>query len=211
MNGIQRSASTDRRMHERMILDLVESNHRVTQRSLASELGIALGLTNVLIRRLVKKGWVRVKRLSSRRSRYLITPAGIAAKAHLARESFLNSLSSYRETRDRVRERLVLLSRELEARDGEARHEVVFYGAGAVAEVAYVCLREARLELIAVVDPQGGRAFFDLPVRNVSELAYDTLGGRRFARLIVMPLQDESEVRRNLSGRHVPAEAIFWL
>src|SRR5450759_1891723 len=46
----------------RRILDAVESDHGVLQRSLAKELGIALGLTNLLVRRLVRKGWVPVIR-----------------------------------------------------------------------------------------------------------------------------------------------------
>jgi DNA-binding MarR family transcriptional regulator len=46
--------------HSRRILDAFESDHGVSQRSLAKELGIALGLTNLLVKRLVRKGWVRV-------------------------------------------------------------------------------------------------------------------------------------------------------
>jgi DNA-binding MarR family transcriptional regulator len=210
MKGLQRRALNDRQVHERKILDQLEANLSVTQRSLASELGIALGLTNLLMRRLVKKGWVRITRISPRRIRYLITPAGIAAKAQLTRDYFLNSLSFYRETRERVRERLALVSGDLQT-NGGGPHGVVFYGAGDVAEVAYVCLQEARLELLGVVDPVSTRPFFAVPVHRPSELARDTLAGRAFSRLIVMPLQDEDEVRSTLSVRQVPADSVFWL
>ena len=59
------------------ILDVVAADRAVTQRSLARDLGIALGLTNLLIKRLVRKGWMRVTHISPNRVRYLITPAGI--------------------------------------------------------------------------------------------------------------------------------------
>jgi DNA-binding MarR family transcriptional regulator len=49
-----------------------------SQRSLSRDMGIALGLTNLIIRRLVHKGWVRIIRIKPNRVRYLLTPAGIA-------------------------------------------------------------------------------------------------------------------------------------
>ncbi len=63
--------------HTRRILTRIEAGDKISQRSLAKELGIALGLTNLLIRRLVKKGWVKVINVRPNRVRYLITPTGI--------------------------------------------------------------------------------------------------------------------------------------
>ena len=64
--------------HSRRILDAFESDQGVSQRSLARQLGIALGPTNLLIKCLVRKGWVRVVHIKPNRVRYLVTPAGIA-------------------------------------------------------------------------------------------------------------------------------------
>lgn len=89
--------------HERQILDRLVGNRHVTQRSIASDLGIALGLTNLVMRRLVKKGWVRIRRVSRRRMLYFITPAGLRAKSEKTRQYFLRSLDFYRETRGRAR------------------------------------------------------------------------------------------------------------
>jgi DNA-binding MarR family transcriptional regulator len=60
------------------ILTEIEADNRLSQRSLSRDLGIALGLTNLIIRRLVRKGWVRIIRIKPNRVRYLLTPAGIA-------------------------------------------------------------------------------------------------------------------------------------
>ena len=71
--------------HTRRILTQIEAEDKISQRSLAKELGIALGLTNLLIRRIVKKGWVKVINVRPNRVRYLITPTGIAEKARITR------------------------------------------------------------------------------------------------------------------------------
>lgn len=209
LNATPRSAPANHRRHERQILDLIEDRLPVTQRSLASDLGIALGLTNLLLRRLVKKGWVRVTHLSPRRIRYLITPAGVAAKARLSREYFLYSFEFYRESRARVRERLALASRDL-AVPGESAG-VVFFGMGEVAEVAYVCLQETALQLVGVVDLVKTGRFFHHAIETPAQLDGCQLSGRPFARLLVMPLQDENEVRAHLARQRIPSEAVFWL
>jgi DNA-binding MarR family transcriptional regulator len=207
--GLFRHVADSRQLHEQAILVQLESRGHVTQRALSSELGIALGLTNLLIRRLVIKGWVRIKRRSGRRLLYLITPAGIAAKSDLTRRCFLDSLTFYRDTRERMLERIALVSAELQATG--APHRVAFYGAGDAAEVAYICLREAGLELSGIVDSAATGSFFHVNVRRPSELAGSTLGGQAFSRLIVMPHQDEEPVRAVLAKQQVPLEQIFWL
>jgi DNA-binding MarR family transcriptional regulator len=203
---------TDRRqLQERQILDHLAGNRRVTQRALASDLGIALGLTNLLMRRLVRKGWVRIRPVSARRMMYLITPAGLTAKADLTRQYFLDSLDFYRETRERMRERLGAISARLEAAGEPSPRRVAFYGAGDVAEVAYVCLAEAGLELVGVVDDGVPAPFFHSRAHPASALAGETLAGETFAGLIVMPLCDEPRVRASLAERDVPPASVFWL
>ncbi len=212
VNGLQRPVLEAREEHERRILDQLESQRPVTQRSLASDLGIALGLTNLLMRRLVKKGWVRIKHVSPRRIRYLITPAGIAAKARLTRQYFLSSVTFYRECREHVSDRLAVLSADLQARNGDTDSQgVVFFGTGEVAEVAYVCLQETRLKLLGLVDDSPSRPFFEYPVHHTAELAGDTLAGRSFSMLVVMPSDDEIHLRRILALQNVPADRVFWL
>lgn len=211
MNGLQSRTADRRQLHERQILDQLETQPRVTQRSLASDLGIALGLTNLLIRRLVRKGWVRVKRVSARRITYLITPEGLAAKAELARQGFFDSLTFYRETRQHVRGRLAAVSADRQQSSSCHAQDVVFFGVGDVAEVAYLCLPEAGLQLVGVVDHAADRAFFQMTVHSPAALSEGTLDDRPFSRLIVMPLQDEAQVRQTLAVRRVPDDLVFWL
>lgn len=210
VNGL-RAAAERREIHERQILDHLEANRSVTQRTLASELGIALGLTNLLMRRLVRKGWVRIRPVSARRMMYLITPAGVTAKAKMTRRYFLSSLDFYRDTRGWTRARLGAIATELDAAWCAPPHRVVFYGAGDVAEVAFVCLREAGLELAGVVNDGVSTPFFAAHTHTPADLDGQALSGEPFAGLIVMALQDEARVRATLEERQVPAASVFWL
>ena len=66
--------------HELRVLELVEERDRITQRGVATELEIAVGMANALIKRLVHKGYIKVKNAPSRRYKYYITPEGFLEK-----------------------------------------------------------------------------------------------------------------------------------
>jgi len=142
---------------------------------------------------------------------YLITPAGMVAKARMTRQYFLSSLDFYRDTRAWTRDRLSEISAELPQAGGPEPSRVVFYGAGDVAEVAYLCLEEAGLELLGVVDDASPAPCFRSMHRPPVDLAGRALAGQPFDGLIVMPPQDEPRVREVLRERQVPSASIFWL
>src|SRR5919198_4503074 len=85
------------------LLEAVEEDSRVTQRGLATKLGIALGLTNLYLKRLVRKGYIKCVNVQSNRISYLITPRGIAEKARLTYEFIDYSLHLYGEVRQHLR------------------------------------------------------------------------------------------------------------
>lgn len=91
---------------ERNLLEQIELNPDITQASLASQLGVAVGTVNWHLKRLVSKGYVKVKRAQRRKLRYIITPEGIALRARLTVNYIETSMDLYRRTRLRVRELL---------------------------------------------------------------------------------------------------------
>jgi DNA-binding MarR family transcriptional regulator len=204
-------ALANHELHEHRILDHLESGDRVTQRALSRELGIALGLTNLLIRRLVNKGWVRMSRVSRSRILYLITPVGIAEKTRLSRAYFASSLKFYREARDRIRERFTTLSNEWPAQAEPGSKRIVFYGANEVAEIGYICLAETDLQLVGVVDAARTQPFFGVEVRAPHHLMGVTLDGAPFDRVVVMSLGSTEELRAELIDLGVPLDRVFWL
>ena len=154
------------------ILEELSSNGHVTQRELSRKVGIALGLANFYIKRLVQKGYVEVIYLEKNRLDYLITPKGIAEKSRLTYNYIQRSYRYVRKVRIRMREHL----KEL-ARDGVGT--VVIYGGGDMAEVAYLALQEVGIKLTAVVDDdRKGRPFLGytiLPVSSIPQLSYDRI------------------------------------
>lgn len=206
------------RSYTRRILSKIETHERVTQRDLANELGIALGLTNLLVRRLVSRGWIEVVNIKPNRVQYLLTPAGISAKARVTRSYVRRTIRLYTETRERIRERLQKLSTEWPGggRDNLAdalpgRKTIVFYGAGEVAEIGYVSLQGTDLDLVGVVDDVDNRRFFNLPVHHPSCLAPDALDGRPFGRVVVMSFKHATRIKSKLDSLGFPHDRVFWL
>ncbi|HXV99233.1 MAG TPA: winged helix-turn-helix transcriptional regulator, partial [Anaerolineae bacterium] len=65
------------------ILNHIEENPDTTQADLATQLGVAVGSVNWYLKRLITKGYIKVTQMQRRRLRYLLTPKGLAEKAHL--------------------------------------------------------------------------------------------------------------------------------
>lgn len=91
---------------ELVLLEQIERDPDITQASLAAQLGVAVGTVNWHIKRLIAKGYVKVKRAQRRKLRYIITPEGIAFRARLTVNYIETSMRLYRKTRQRVRELL---------------------------------------------------------------------------------------------------------
>lgn len=202
--------------HTLRLLSQIEAGLPVTQRSLSRDLGIALGLTNLLVRRVAKKGWVKVVNIRPNRVRYLITPAGIIEKTRITREYLDNTVKLYTETRERIRASLQAISDDWSTADvaaaaGQAEKSVVFYGAGEVAEIGYVSLQGTDLNLAGVVDDRRRGMFFHLPIDAPTALRADTLNGRPFGRLVVMTFKQAPQIRGELDGLGFPPERVCWL
>ncbi|CCU80969.1 regulatory protein, MarR [Halanaerobium saccharolyticum subsp. saccharolyticum DSM 6643] len=62
------------------ILNILNSKDSPSQREIAKEAGISLGLVNTLLKKCAKKGLIKIERLNSRNIKYILTPAGIKEK-----------------------------------------------------------------------------------------------------------------------------------
>ena len=98
------------------ILTAIEEGVPLTQRALAARLGVALGLTNLYLKRLAGKGFIKIREFSSKpsarkRLRYMLTAKGVTEKARLTYEYMGHSLQLYRRTRDNLREAMGQLGR----------------------------------------------------------------------------------------------------
>lgn len=140
------------------VLNAVERDHRITQRSVAQELGIALGLANAYLKRCVRKGLIKVQQVPRRRYAYYLTPQGFSEKSRLTASYLAHSFSFFRRARTRCGDQFALAR-------GRGWRRIALFGAGDLAEIAMLCAREHDVELLGIVDPDHGAAsFLGLPV-----------------------------------------------
>jgi hypothetical protein len=182
----------------------------VTQRSLSSELGVALGLTNLLIRRLAGKGYIKVSGMGTRHVRYLMTPSGWEALGHATRLSLENTIQLYTQTREQIRARLDDLSARCET-DPAGKKRVIFYGAGDVAEIAYVSLQRTDLALVGVIDDQRVGRFFDMPIQTRDCLSAEAFDGVAYSHVIVASLRYSDVIQSRIVERGVPIAKVYCL
>ena len=186
------------------ILTAVGEDRQLTQRALAQRLGVALGLTNLYLKRLAKKGYIKIaefplKPAARKRLRYLLTPQGIAEKTRLTYEHATYSLNLYRRARQTLREALGLLPQ-----NGMKR--LALYGTGEAAELAYLTLKELGLEPVGIFSREAGGHFLGFPVRAVTELSSEEFDG-----VILATFERPEQQVGELSRLGLPKEKILTL
>jgi DNA-binding MarR family transcriptional regulator len=179
------------------LLELIAADKPTSQRELSDIMQISLGLVNSFIKRLVKKGYCKITTVPKNRVKYMLTPAGAMEKTRLTYEYISSSYHYFKAAKNRVDDLYLNLQRE-----GATR--VVFYGAGELADIAFLAMAGTTVRLIDVVDPdRQGEMFDDLIVKAISRLKkvdYD---------VILVTLVDHHEtVLSKVKGFGIPSEKI---
>jgi len=150
----------------RLMLDVIETQDSVTQRGLAANLGIALGLTNIYLKRCINKGLVKVRKAPARRYAYYLTAKGFTEKARLTAKFLSRSLSFFRLAREDCSE----LFLACEAR-GITR--IALIGTGDLCEIATLAAHDSGVEVVAIFDEETNRQQFAgiAVIRDLAALA----------------------------------------
>ena len=139
-----------------------DGNH--SQRELSRRLNISLGLVNTFLRRLVSKGYFKVKTMPKNRVKYFLTPEGLARKSKLTAEYLRYSVNFYKD----IKHLLLRKYAEMEEKDVRA---LLFCGAGEVAELAYLYLQFSKIKLVGIIDEQeSGKLFFGQRIAGFERL-----------------------------------------
>lgn len=186
-------------LNELRLMGEIERNGEMSQRELAQRLNLSLGLINMFIKRLVSKGYFKVKNMPRNRVKYLLTPSGISRKSRLTVEYLKYSVNFYREIK-------ALLIETYAGLHQKGIRKVLFFGAGEVAELAYLYLKTTNLVLIGIIDDsRKGRRFFEFEVKGTeafSDFRYDAL---------IVTRADKHLDMDALIGRGVPRDRIVLL
>ena len=135
------------------LLDAVEQNRAQSQRLLASELGIALGLVNAYLKRCIKKGLVKVRTAPARRYAYYLTPQGFAEKSRLTVDYLSYSFGFFRQAKTDCSE----LFKTASAR---GVGKILLVGQTDLAEIASLCAMEHGVKIIGVVQKGAAKPEF---------------------------------------------------
>jgi len=153
---------------ELSLLNEVQQRPEATQRQLSVKLGIALGMTNLLLHSLVGKGYVRITNAGWRKFMYALTPDGVSRKIHLTLDYVHRFLEHYSNVRQTLRDELAHESLNAESR-------IAIYGNGEFAELVYLGLKELGIEEIEIFlsNAEPDRKFLGMPIQDVSDLRPD--------------------------------------
>lgn len=133
------------------VLDAIERDPGLTQRSLAGELGIALGLANAYLRRCARKGLIKVREAPRRRYAYYVTPRGFAEKSRLTAQFLSDSFLFFRHARAQCGELLTIAA-------SRGHQRITLIGAGDLAEIAVLVSREHPVEIAGILPSCADRA-----------------------------------------------------
>jgi DNA-binding MarR family transcriptional regulator len=141
-----------------VLLEEIERNPDTTQATLAARLGVAVGTVNWHVKRLIAKGYVKVKRAERRKLRYIITPEGISLRAGLTVAYIGNSMALYRDTRQQS-------LRILQAVREQERVSVFVDGDSEIAEVfRLTCLEQG---ILMATEPGANVAIVEIRGRSI--------------------------------------------
>ncbi len=121
------------------VISCLDKDSQYNQRLIAQRAGISLGLTNLIIQRLVKKGYVKFKQLTPKKIQYMLTPKGMTAKVKRSYDFTRHTIATMRDMKQRIQE-TILKSYE----DGSRRF--LIQGKGELADLVEIAIRDLALE-----------------------------------------------------------------
>jgi DNA-binding MarR family transcriptional regulator len=136
-------------MRDLQFLEELEKTPNLSQRELSNRFGIALGVTNACIKRMVRRGWIKLRKVPPRRFGYYLTPKGFAEKAKLTAIFLSYNIHHYARLKRMIAEKLLEMA-------SQGVRRVIFYGVSDEMEVAYVTLQGTEMELVGIVDDSHG-------------------------------------------------------
>jgi DNA-binding MarR family transcriptional regulator len=136
-------------MRDLQFLEELEKTPNLSQRELSHKFGIALGVTNACLKRMVRRGWIRLGKVPPRRIGYYLTPKGLAEKTRLAITFLSYNVHHYSQLKRIIAEKFLEMT-------SQGVKRVIFWGVSDEMEIAYVILQGTDMELIAIVDDDNG-------------------------------------------------------
>jgi DNA-binding Lrp family transcriptional regulator len=132
-------------MRELELLQELEKNPIISQRELSHKFGIALGVTNACLKRMVRRGWIRITGFNHHKIGYYLTATGFAEKAKLTLHLISWTVEHYSKLKDLIGKRLLEM-------ENQGIERIVFYGVSDEMEIALITLQGTNLKLAGIIE-----------------------------------------------------------
>ncbi|AKL93653.1 transcriptional regulator MarR family [Clostridium aceticum] len=96
---------------EYIVLEEVKENRHISQRQLAEKTGLSLGSVNILLKKMVKEGLIKMEFIPANRVAYMLTPKGMVEKANKTYKYIKHHYRVIEETKEKAK---VILTQLLE-------------------------------------------------------------------------------------------------
>ena len=153
--------NTNSEREEQLVLELLDAvgkNSKVSQRHLARQMGIALGLANSYLKRCIRKGFIKIGEAPAHRYLYYLTPTGFSEKSRLTAKYLASSFQFYRLANESC-------SRVFEICEARRWRSIALCGISDLAEIASLRAQGRNVEIVGTYDPHTDhRRFIDRPV-----------------------------------------------
>jgi len=178
------------------VLNAIEKNSNITQRDVAKDIGIALGLANTYLKRCIKKGLIKMQHIPANRYAYYLTPQGFAEKARLTAEYLSQGFQFFRLARTQ----LVTI---LDACQKRNLNSLALHGLTDIAEIAFLSISNYDIEIVGIIDKSSAlNEYGGVPIfSNIGDLP-------PVDAIIVTDLGDPRQVVQGLSN-YFRADQIF--
>ncbi len=177
------------------VLSAVEADSRVTQRSLATDLGIALGLTNSYLKKCIDKGLVKIKQVPANRYAYYLTPRGFSEKSRLTAEYFKTSFSFYRRAKKDLTNIMLSCSEK-------NMINIILSDQSELAEIAIIISFNTNINLVGIIGKSSNKNINGIPIEADIKLF------KEFDKVILTNI-DDSKSRYEELSKVVPIDKII--
>ena len=182
-----------------LLLNELDRDGGATQRTLAIKLGVALGLTNLYLKRLARKGYIKITTIPRNRIQVSTDASGIHRKVTLDLSVHAVLPLVLPRYADKVREMMSTF-------DASSGQRVVIYGTTELAELAYLSLREMNIECVGFIDGNSRESFS--PARFLRRTRST---GWQFDRVLIADLEHAAACEEQLVQSGVPREKVMRL
>jgi predicted transcriptional regulator len=135
------------------LLSLMETDRNITQRNLARDLNIALGLVNLYVKKCIDKGLLKINQIPSKRYKYYITKKGFIEKARLTQEYFKTSFNFYRKAKEELGQLFYKMEKDKIFR-------VILSDISEISDIAILTAVDSKVEIVAIITNNHQEKFY---------------------------------------------------